>query len=57
MKKMKLSEIRKINEKKSIKSLDRKIKELVQAEYGFSSGRKKPRDPEKATILDSFINK
>jgi hypothetical protein len=57
MKKMKLSEIRKINDRASIKAIDKKIKELVQAEYGFSSGRKKPRDPEKAIILDSFNNK
>lgn len=57
MKKLKLSQINKVSNSKRIRSIDKKIKDFVELDSSFTLGRKKPRDPEKEAILNSFQNK
>ncbi|MDD4663235.1 MAG: hypothetical protein PHD83_01045 [Caldisericia bacterium] len=57
MKKLKLSQIKKVSNSKRIRSIDKKIKDFVESDSSFTRGRKKPRDPEKEAILNSFQNK
>ena len=57
MKKLKLSKIKKVSNSARIRSIDKKIKDFVESDSSFTRGRKKPRDPEKEAILNSFQNK
>ena len=57
MKRVKLSKIKKISNSVRIRSIDKKIKDFVELDTNFTQGRKKPRDPEKEAILNSFQNK
>jgi len=57
MKKIKLSKIKKVSNRIRIRSIDKKIKDFVESDSSFTRGRKKPRDPEKEAILNSFQNK